>query len=141
MHNDRIMEQIKGEGEMLSAMGYSRKAIDYYIEKPYLGALSDPDHVAEMKGTCGDTMRIYLRIEGGIIIDAAYQVLGCPGAVASAMAVVDLTKGLSMDLARQLDDGDVFAALEEIPAKKHHCIQLSVKTLHRAIDDWRRVNG
>jgi len=139
MDDIQILEEADrdGEAEMLSSIGYSRKAIRYYIQKPYLGALGDANHVSEMKGSCGDTMRIYLKMSGGIIEDATYQVLGCPGAIAAAMAVVDLVKGRSIDLARKIDDHDVFNALEEIPVQKHHCIQLSIKTLHKALDDMR----
>jgi len=53
------------------------------------------------------------------------------------MAAVDLTKGKSLQEARNLNDGDVFNRLVDIPAKKHHCIQLAVKTLHKAIDEYQ----
>jgi len=58
-----------------------------------------------MTGTCGDTMRIGLKIESGVILDARYQVLGCPGAIASAMALVDLIKGKKITDAHKLNDG------------------------------------
>jgi len=128
----------ESEQQMLLDTGYSEKAIFYYTQKPYMGILPDAERVSEMKGTCGDTMKIYLKIEQDIIKDAKYQVLGCPGAVASAMAVVDLIKGKSISHALSIDDGDVFKTLVDIPAQKHHCIQLAVKTLHKALTDWER---
>ena len=124
------------EWQMLSDTGYSRKAIEYFRKKPHLGVLQDADQVSEMQGTCGDTMKIFLRINEGIIKEATYIVLGCPGAVASAMAVAELIKDQTIAYARNIGDNDVFRELEEIPAKKHHCIQLSVKTLHKALEDW-----
>ena len=71
-------------------------------------------------------------------MDARYQVLGCPGAIASAMAVVDLIKGKKIAAARTLNDGDVFRVLEDIPVQKHHCIELAVKTFQKALDDYTR---
>jgi nitrogen fixation NifU-like protein len=127
--------------EMLSGSGYSIKAIDYYIKKPHLGFLADPDHVSEMTGTCGDTMKIFLKVDQGIIVDAKYQVLGCPGAVTAAMAAVDLIKGKSLEYAKSINDGDIFKLLEEIPAKKHHCIQLAVKILNKALDEYQSGRG
>ena len=115
--------------KMLAGSGYSDKAIRYFIEKPYIGEIPDADQVSEMTGTCGDTMRISLKVAEGVILDARYQVLGCPGAIASAMAVVDLIKGKKIADARTLNDGDVFRLLENIPAQKNHCIELAVKTL------------
>lgn len=129
--------QSNGIKEMLSNSGYSDRAIQYYIERPYMGILADADQVSEMTGTCGDTMGIYLKVENGVIEDAKYQVLGCAGAISAAMAVVDLIKGKTIEEAKKLVDGDIFRVLEEIPAQKHHCIQLAVKTLHKGLDDFK----
>lgn len=122
--------------KMLAGSGYSDKAIRYFIEKPYIGEIPDADQVSEMTGTCGDTMRICLKVGKGVIMDARYQVLGCPGAIASAMAVVDLIKGKKIADARTLNDGDVFRLLEDIPAQKNHCIELAVKTFQKALDEY-----
>lgn len=128
---------LDGERKILSESGYADKAIQYYLEKPYMGELADADQISEMLGSCGDTMKIYLKIEGDIITDIRYQVLGCPGAISAAMALVDLARGKHLDEARTINDGDVFQLLEDLPAKKHHCIQLAVKTFHKAIDEYQ----
>jgi len=122
--------------KMLLDCGYSEKAVRYFIEQPYMGSLPDADQVSEMVGSCGDTMKIYLKIDDHTITDIRYQVLGCPGAISASMAAVDLVKGKSIEQARNLNDGDVFNELVDIPVKKHHCIQLAVKALHKAIDEY-----
>jgi nitrogen fixation protein NifU and related proteins len=137
--NQQPLEQLSNVAQvhnMLAASGYSEKAIQYYLEKPYMGTIPDADHLSEMTGTCGDTMSICLKVENGVIKDARYQVLGCPGAVASAMATVDLIKGKTIEDVRALNDGDVYRLLEDIPAQKHHCIQLAVRTLQKALDEY-----
>ena len=131
--------QTDGVREMLSNAGYSQRAIQYYIEKPYIGTIPDAELKSEMTGSCGDTMGIYVKMDNGTIADAKYQVMGCAGAVSAAMAAVDLIKGRSLEFARKLDDGDIFKVLEEIPVQKHHCIQLAVKTLHKAIDEYNHT--
>ena len=125
------------ERKMLADLGYSQKAIYYYLEKPYMGTLPDADQVSEMLGTCGDTLKVFLKINHNTIEDIRYPVLGCPGAISAAMASVDLVKGKDLEYARNINDGDVFNQLEDIPAKKHHCIQLAVKALHKAIDEYK----
>ena len=124
--------------KMLASSGYSEKAIRYYIEKPYMGSIPDADQISEMTGTCGDTMKIWLKVANGVILDVRYEVFGCAGAVASAMAVVDLIKGQKIADARALNDGDVFRLLEDIPAQKNHCIELAVKTFQKALDEYTR---
>jgi nitrogen fixation NifU-like protein len=130
------MTQSNGIKEILSKSGYSDEAIQYYIERPHMGNIPNADQVSEMTGTCGDTMGIYLKVADGKIVDAKYEVLGCAGAISAAMAVVDLIKGKSIEKAKKVVDGDIFRMLKEIPVKKHHCIQLAVKTLHKGLDDY-----
>jgi nitrogen fixation NifU-like protein len=102
-----------------------------------MGSLPDADQVAELTGPCGDTMKIYLKLEGGLIKDAKTQVLGCPGAIASAMAAMDLIKGKTIEDAMAIKDRDIFRMLEGIPDQKTHCIRLTIKTLQKAIGEYR----
>jgi nitrogen fixation NifU-like protein len=127
--------------EMLSCSGYSNKAIEYYLNRPNMGNLSDADQVSEMTGTCGDTMKVFLKVDNGRIKDAKVQVLGCPGAVASAMVAMELAKGKTIQAALTIKDRDIYRVLEEIPDKKQHCIRLAVKSLQKALDEYRRSNG
>jgi nitrogen fixation NifU-like protein len=130
-------QDLKMVRDLLSGSGYADRAIDYYLTKPNMGSISDPDHVTELTGPCGDTMRCFLKMENGRIKDAKYQVLGCPGAISAAMALVDLVKGKTLDEAMQVKDRDVFRELVEIPDQKQHCIRLAVKTLQKAINEYR----
>ena len=123
--------------DLLSGSGYADRAIDYYLAKANMGAIPEPDQVSELTGPCGDTMKCYLKMENGRIKDAKYQVLGCPGAISAAMALVDLVKGKTLDEALQVKDRDVFRELIEIPDQKQHCIRLAVKTLQKAIKEYR----
>ena len=127
--------------EMLSGSGYSDKAIRYYMERPYMGNIEHPDQVSELTGHCGDTMKIFFKLdENHRIQEVRYQVLGCPGAIAAAMAAVDLVKGKTLDEAKKLTDRDVFRLLEDLPDQKQHCIRLAVKTLQKAINEYTGNN-
>ena len=126
---------------LLLGSGYSEKAINYFIEKKNMGSLPDADQVSELTGTCGDTMKVYLKVEDGRIKDAKIQVLGCPGAVASAMAAMDMIKGKTLDEVQGLKDRDIFRMLEDIPEQKTHCIRLTNKTIQKAIEEYRSNNG
>ena len=122
---------------MLNGSGYSDKAITYYIKKPNMGVLDDANQVSELTGPCGDTMKIYLKIENGIIEDAKIQVLGCPGAVASAMAAMEMIRGKTFEEVMEIKDRDIFRMLEDIPNEKQHCIRLTNKTIQKAIAEYK----
>ena len=127
----------EGVWEILSSSGYSDKAINYFLNKTNMGSLADADQVTELTGVCGDTMKIYLKFEDSRIKDAKIQVLGCPGAVSSAMAAMDLIKGMSVEEAMAVQDRDIFRMLEEIPDQKQHCIRLTIKTLQKALEEYK----
>jgi len=126
------------ERKMLSDAGYADPAINYYLEKKYMGYIENADQVSEKIGSCGDIMRVYLKVDDhNLIDDVRYEITGCAGAISAAMAAVDLVKGKTIDAALKMNDGDVFKVLENIPEKKHHCIQLAVKTMHQGILEYK----
>jgi len=134
-------QNANGTRELLLASGYAERAIDYFLRKPNMGSIPDANHMTELTGPCGDTMRCYLKLDDqGRIQDAKYQVLGCPGAISAAMALVDLVRGKTLDEALTVKDRDVFRELVEIPDQKQHCIRLAVKTLEKAIKEYTGEN-
>jgi nitrogen fixation NifU-like protein len=142
MKDDVEVVEDKGSvREMLSGSGYSQRAIDYYLEQSNMGSLDDADQVSELTGPCGDTMKVYLKLEEGRIQDAKIQVLGCPGAVASAMVAMDLAKGRTVEEALKIKDRDIVRILEELPEQKVHCVRLAVKALEKALKDYTGDNG
>lgn len=126
------------ERKMLSEAGYGEPAIDYYLGKKHMGSIEDANQISFKVGSCGDTMKIYLNVdENKIVQDAKYEITGCAGAISAAMATVDLVKGKTVDQALKINDGDVFRVLKSIPEKKHHCIQLAVKTMHQCLEEFQ----
>ena len=128
------------ERKMLLDAGYGDPAINYYLEKKHMGCFEDADQVFKKIGSCGDIMKVYLKVSDNIINDVRYEITGCAGAISAAMAAVDLVKNKTIDQALKINDGDVFKVLESIPEKKHHCIQLAVKTIHEGIQEYKNLN-
>ncbi len=126
------------ERKMLLKAGYAESAINYYLEKKYIGYIEDADQTFEKVGSCGDIMKVYLKFnDDNTINDVRYQITGCAGAISAAMAAVELVKDKTIDEALKINDGDVFKSLGTIPEQKHHCIQLAVKTMHQGIKAYK----
>ncbi len=133
---EATQSDLENTRRILYGAGYSDKAIAYYLNKPNMGSLSNPDQVTEVTGVCGDTMKIYLKLAQGKIEDAKMQVFGCPGAVASAMAGLDIIKGMNINDAMAITDRDIYRVLEKIPAQKQDCIRLTIKTIQKGLTDY-----
>ena len=123
--------------KMLSESGYSDKAIEYFRAQANMGILKGADQITDLTGPCGDTMKVSLGIDGDKIRDAKIQVLGCPGAVASGCALIGLAKGKTLDEAARIDLDALYKELEKLPDQKIHCARLAIKTLQKAIKEYR----
>ena len=130
------------ELKLLGESGYSKKAIELYVNKVNVGELENPDVVTTYFGLCGDLIKLYLKIDKkGIIEDAKFYYLGCPGSASSASAMTELVKGETVDQAKKITEEDVLNALGGLPKTKLDCPRLAVKTLRKAIAEYEKMKG
>jgi nitrogen fixation NifU-like protein len=102
-----------------------------------LARMPDPDARGIIHGCCGDTVGIYLRLNGDRIEEATLTTDGHESAIACASVLTKTVQGLSLEEAYKIKLEDVVTALDGLPEAKIHCAHLTVNTLRQAIDDWR----
>ncbi len=114
---------------------YSETVIDHWIHPRHPGPMKDANGHAEIKGSCGDTMEIFLRIESDHITDASFRTNGCGTSIASASMVVELVTGSSLLEARNISQQSILERLDGLPEESEHCALLAAETLHAALQD------
>lgn len=115
---------------------YSEKVVAHFKEPRNAGDLPEADGVGEIGDpTCGDFMRVFIKVEGNILTDVKYQIRGCPASIAVASAMTELAIGKDLDDALMLTDEDVVEALDGLPPEKLHCSVLGITGLRKAIQD------
>ncbi len=103
-----------------------------------MGEIPDADGIGEVGNpTCGDIMKISLKIEDERITDVKFQTLGCGAAIASSSMVTELVKGKTLEDAWKVSNKNVADALEGLPPVKMHCSLLAEEGVHKAINDYR----
>jgi len=132
----------KEELELLEEAGYSKTAIELYGKKVNVGVIESPDVVFAYTGPCGDVIRLYLKMnDNGVIEDAKFQYLGCPGSASSASAITKIVKGRTIEEARKITEDDVLRELEGLPKLKLDCPKLVIATLRKAIAEYEKDKG
>lgn len=122
--------------------GYSKKAIELYVNKVNVGTMQSPSIATIFLGPCGDLIELFLRInKRRIVKEAKFYYLGCPGSAASASAMTLILKNKTLDQAKQLTENDILAEIGGLPKSKRECATLSVKTLQKAIAEYERGQG
>jgi nitrogen fixation NifU-like protein len=126
---------------------YSEAAVEHGMNPRNLGDLEDADGFARLTGPCGDTMSIWLKINGETIINTSFMTDGCGTTIASGSMVTEMAKGKSIGEARKISQQDVLDALGGLPEESKHCALLAANTFKEAIKDylamkkepWRKV--
>ena len=116
---------------------YSEKVMDHFRNPRNVGVIEDADGVGEVgNAKCGDIMKIYLKIEGGIVEDVKFETFGCASAVASSSMATELIKGQPVSEALKLTNKAVTEALDGLPAYKMHCSVLAEEAIRNALEDY-----
>lgn len=123
-------------------MIYSEKVMDHFANPRNVGEIPDADGIGEVgNAKCGDIMKMYLKIDGGIITDVKFKTFGCGAAVATSSMATELIKGKPIEEALKLTNKAVIEALDGLPAAKLHCSVLAEQAMKSAIADYYRRQG
>jgi nitrogen fixation protein NifU and related proteins len=120
-------------------MEYNEKVMAYFTNPKNVGTIDNPSGVGNVGNPqCGDVLRLYIKVENGIITDAKFKTFGCGAAIASSSMLTELIKGKSIEDAEKLTNETVLKELGGLPKIKRHCSVLAEEALKIAIADYRK---
>lgn len=123
-------------------MLYSEKVMEHFTNPHNVGEIPDADGIGEVgSAKCGDIMKMFLKIENGIIVDVKFKTFGCGAAVATSSIATDMIKGKSVDDALKLTNKAVVEALDGLPPAKVHCSVLAEQAIKAALSDYYQKQG
>jgi nitrogen fixation NifU-like protein len=117
---------------------YSDKVMDHFTNPRNVGDMEDADGIGqEGNPTCGDAMKIYIKVKDDRIVDAKFKTFGCGAAIAVSSMVTEMVKGKTLDEALAISKEAVANELGGLPPQKMHCSMLGSDALKKAIEDYR----
>jgi nitrogen fixation protein NifU and related proteins len=125
---DLLMEKITG--------GLSEKVVDYGNNPRNYGSLDKPDGYAKIKGPCGDTMEMFLKIRNDKIDDISYTTDGCMTSHAAPTAATVMAKGKTVRECLKINQSSILEHLGGMPEDSEHCALLAANTFHKALRDF-----
>ena len=121
---------------------YSEKVMDHFENPRNVGKMPDADGIGEVgNAKCGDIMRMYIKVNDGIISDVKFNTFGCGSAIASSSMATEMIKGRKLEDALKLTNKAVVEALDGLPDSKLHCSVLAEQALKAAISDYYKRQG
>jgi len=124
--------------------GYSARFLDHYRRPRNLGDLDAPDGMGLLHdNTCGDLLRLVVRVEGhgptdaagdGTILAARFKAYGCAATIAVGSILTEMVTGMSLRAAAEISADDLAEALGGLPAGRLHAAVLGRAALCVAIE-------
>lgn len=115
----------------------SAKVLDHFLNPRNVGDIPQPDGVGEVGAvSCGDVMRISIKVRDGTIAEARFRTFGCGTAIAASSVTTELVKGRTVEEALKFSNEEVSASLGGLPAAKSHCPVLAEEAVKAAVEDY-----
>ena len=121
---------------------YNEKVMEIFSNPMNVGALEDANAIGTVGNpSCGDIMKLYLKIENNVIKDAKFETFGCAAAIVSSSIATEMIKGKTVEEALNLNNKDIIDELGGLPAQKIHCSVLAEEAIKKAIEDYYAKQG
>ena len=126
----------------MAELPYSEKVMDHFLHPRNVGEIPDASGIGNVGNPiCGDIMRMYIKVENNIIVDAKFKTFGCGAAISTSSMVTEMVKGKSIEEALKISNRAVAEALGGLPPQKLHCSVLAEEALKSALADYYKKIG
>jgi nitrogen fixation NifU-like protein len=122
--------------------GYNSIVLDHFNHPRNMGEMDHPDGVGQATNpACGDTMRLFIRVERNRIAEAKFLTFGCAAAIASSSMTTEMIQGKTVEEILMISKEMVSGALGGLPLTKIHCSVLAEDAIQAAVADYRKKVG
>ena len=126
---------------------YSSKVKEHFTNPKNVGSIENADAIGEAGAlSCGDKLKLYLKIENNKITDAKFQTFGCGSAVAASSVLTEMLIGKTLDEAKKITNKQIADELDGLPPEKMHCSVMGREALEDALknyyddEDWSELS-
>ncbi len=129
---DELQESIYKEAEE----EYSPEVYQRWRNPQRFGPMEGPQARGKVRGTCGDSMEIFLKVDQGKVQDSSFMTDGCGPSVSAGSMAADLAMGKTIEAVADISGEDILKALGGLPEDSVHCAGLAASALSAAVDNY-----
>jgi nitrogen fixation NifU-like protein len=134
---DQLVEQLQSRIDKVEAEVYSETTLEEARHPSNMGPMEDADGKVRRTGTCGDTMEMFVKVEGDRLVEITFVTDGCGATMACGSMLTKMAKGLTVDEVMALTEKDLLERLDGLPEENLHCADLAIGTLYGAVNTLR----
>ena len=130
------MSELENLISNLTHKSYGSKEPETNSQSIKFGRLPEATSSARVNGPCGETMEIYLLIEGEEIKDGSFFTDGCGASRLCGALALMLAIGKNLDDAAMVEGDTLLGMVENLPEDHQHCAHLAAGTLQTALHNY-----
>ena len=116
---------------------YTEKVMDHYRNPRNVGTIDDADLIGEAGSlACGDSLKLFIKLDGDKVVDAKVQTFGCGSAVAASSILTEMIIGRTLDEVKKITNKDIANELGGLPPEKMHCSVMGREALEDALKNY-----
>jgi nitrogen fixation NifU-like protein len=133
---EALINKIQNEvfTEAKNALG--DKGFERWRNPKYCGVMEGADSHARLRGSCGDTMEMYILVKDERIAKISYVTDGCSSSSIAGSFAAELGMGKTFEEVLDLTGADVLQEIGTFPEAEEHCAHLAVTTLQEAVNSF-----
>jgi len=135
---DAFVDQLQAQIFEETRQVYGEAGFERWRNPRFRGPLTHADCHARVKGTCGDTMEIFLKFEDGRVCDAAYLTDGCGSSTVCGSFAAEMAIGRTPDELADITGDALLERLGTMPEDERHCAFLAAATVQEALSQYMR---
>jgi nitrogen fixation NifU-like protein len=112
---------------------YSETVIDHWKHPRNFRILEKPDGYGKITGPCGDTMEIFLTVDGAVISQCTFRTDGCGTSIVCGSITTELARGKTIEEAKGITRESILKMCGGFSPEEEHCAFLASNTLLEAI--------
>ena len=117
---------------------FGEKVYQRWRRPLYMQVMDDPDGHANLRGGCGDSIEIFLKLENNRVAYASFLTDGCATSIVCGSYAAEMALGKTADELLEIDGNVILNELGGLPKENEHCAHLAAESLHAALDDFMR---
>ncbi|MFZ5810687.1 MAG: iron-sulfur cluster assembly scaffold protein [Thermodesulfobacteriota bacterium] len=139
--SDALIRELQAACDAEAVRQLGEGVVARWKDPRHMGVMPEPSITTKAGGACGDTLTIFLRIEGDRVTEASFLADGCGSSVVCADAAMELVRGMTLDQAAALDAAAILARLGGLPKDKEKSARSAARAVRQAVLEHRNRAG
>ena len=135
-HFDVFLQELQEHILEETKRDFGEKVCERWQNPLYIGVMHDADGQAKLKGTCGDSIEIFLKFDNNRVVNASFQTDGCGPSVVCGSYAAEMALGRRPDDLFEITGASILTELGGLPNDHEHCAFLAAESLQAAANDY-----